>query len=140
SSNKVGQDKQKFSVNLLSLNLTARYSLRGKADEDKLKNGLIFDISLSLVGLAPKLKANNIEKNNSGIVVKGYGVSFSLGVGVGYELSLKEKYLLIPFLRYNWFPSSSMNLINSVLLGGEIMNERNEEYLHLFRAGLELRM
>ncbi|MBL4654843.1 MAG: hypothetical protein JKY33_03360, partial [Bacteroidia bacterium] len=62
SSNKVGQDKQKFSVNLLNLNLIARYSLNGKVDDDKMNNGIIFDISPGLVGIAPKLKVNNSEQ------------------------------------------------------------------------------
>jgi len=140
SSNKVGQDKQKFSINLLNLNLTTRYSLNEKSEEGKVKNGIIIDISPGLVGIAPKLKVNNSEQNNSEIVVVGYGLSFSVGVGIGYGISLKEKYLLTPFLKYNWFPSSSMNLINSVLLGGEIMKESNEEYLHLLKVGLELRI
>jgi len=59
SSNKIGQDKQKFSINLLNLNLTTRYSLNEKSEEGKVKNGIIIDISPGLVGIAPKLKVNN---------------------------------------------------------------------------------
>lgn len=71
-------------------------------------------------------------------IYKPINFAFNLGLGLGYDYRISKKIILVPLLKFKWYPRAEIDDFDIAVHGTSIYNLNNESPLYRVEAGANL--